>query len=296
MARSGRESLLWFFLEPVVTIVVALVLYFPLNKKDLAELTAIFGALLVVANIAQTFRLRREFETVAKLGEIIDLSQEATVADIRELLRLYVAIKEPELTSLKDDAVETCTAVLAKLAYDKVSAEIGAGEYHIWLSEMLSSSAKNSTVRAVSTMIEAEWISSPAEKKFLEANIAAGERGMKIERIFVTTRERFQEQANQAVIAQHLTKSPNGLCAYVVWQEDLKKHDPGLLRDIGCGFIAFDDRVALVDVAVPPGEAKGVVTMSAPQLKSLRRLFERLMLHAHTANPELLTSVGEGHG
>lgn len=293
MTRSGRENLPWFLLEPLVTITVALVLYFPLDKKDLAELTAIFGALLVVANIAQTLRLRREFEMVTKLGEIVDLSQKTTVADIREVLRLYVAIKEPELTPLKDDAVESCTTVLAKLAYDKVSAEIGAGEYHIWLSEILSSSTKNSTVRAVSTMTEAEWTASPAEKRFLEANITAGEQGVKIERIFVTTRERLKGQANQVVIAQHLTKSSNGLCAYVVWQEDLEKHDPGLLREIGCGFITFDDRVALIDVAVPPGEATGVVTMNAPRLKSLRRLFERLMLHGYAATPELLTSVHE---
>ena len=41
MAGAKREHPRWLLLEPLATIAVSLVLYFPLNRKDLAELTAI---------------------------------------------------------------------------------------------------------------------------------------------------------------------------------------------------------------------------------------------------------------
>jgi hypothetical protein len=292
MTSHRPEAFAWFFLEPAVTIVVAVVLYFPLNKKDLAELTAIFGALLVIANLAQTLRLRREFDMVAKLAEVADLNQSTSVDDIREVLRLYLAIREPELAPLKNDAIEGCTTSLAKLAYDKVSADIMGGDYHIWLNVMMTNSKKKK-IRAVSVMDESEWLTSPAEKKFLEANVMAARRGMQIDRIFITNKKRMGANSNQEVINQHVRNTEHGLTAHIVWEEDLVKHDPSLLQEVGSGFISFDDRVALVDVAVPPEEARGVVTMNTAQLRSLRRLFDRLMLHAQPVTAELSGDSGQ---
>ncbi|MGB6164018.1 MAG: hypothetical protein WCF33_03990 [Pseudonocardiaceae bacterium] len=280
MAGAKREHPRWLLLEPLATIAVTLILYFPLDRKDLAELTAIFGALLTVANITQTVRLRREFDRVNKIGDLVDLSQQATVEPIRELLRLYVSILEPELVPLKEDAIEECSEVLAKLAQDKVSSEISGSEYYIWLNRMLENSPRNAMIRAVSTMMEAEWITSPAERKFLDANIVAAHHWATIHRIFVTTRARFARPVNQVVIYEHVS-GPTRLLAHIVWQDDLEKHDATLLREIGDGFIIFDDRVALIDVSVSPDEARGIVTMSVAQLRALHRLYDRLMLLAH---------------
>src|SRR5262245_35244905 len=47
--KRKRESISWLFVEPTATIAIGLVLYFPLSRPDLAELTGIFGALLVIA-------------------------------------------------------------------------------------------------------------------------------------------------------------------------------------------------------------------------------------------------------
>jgi uncharacterized protein YerC len=288
MVNRQSEQTVWFFLEPVAAIVVGLVFYFPLDRKDLAELTAIFGALLVVANLAQTLRLRREFAMLAKLSEIVDLSQRTEVANVRELLRLYISIKESELVPLRDDAIDTCMGVLAKLAHDKVSGEIGGGEYHIWLNTMLTDSPDNGRIRVVCTMDEKEWMASQAEKRYLEAKISAAQRGVKVDRIFVTTRARLSQPLNQAALHEHIKNSSYGIVAHVVWREDLEKRDPELLREVRLGFITFDDRVALIDVSMPPDEMRGFVTMSTGQIKSLHRIFDRLMQHAQVATPELM--------
>ena len=132
-------------------------------------------------------------------------------------------------------------------------------------------------------MGEASWITSPAERKFLDANIAAAHRGTTIHRIFVTTRARLTQPANRAVISEHVN-GPSRLVAHIAWQDDLEEHDAALLREIRDGFIIFDDRVALVDVSIPPGEAGGIVTMSVAQLRALHRVYDRLMLLTHTAS------------
>lgn len=291
MADNRRETKAFFFLEPAITILVGLVLYFPLQRKDLAELTGIFGGLLVVANLAQTIRLRREFDTLAKLTEIMDLSQQTTVADIGELLRLYFTIKEPELAPLKDEAVDTCVSILAKLAYDKVSAELCGAEYYIWLDSMLSSTSQDARIRVVATMDEVLWAASPAQKKYLESNVRAAKHGTRLDRIFVTTRERLKDPARQRIIHTHIENGSVGIVAYIVWQEDLEKDDPELLRQIGFGFIVFGDRVALIDASIPPAEMRGFVTMSRGQIKSLHRIFDRLMQHAQIATPGLMKNA-----
>jgi len=85
------------------------------------------------------------------------------------------------------------------------------------------------------------------------------------------------------VISEHVN-GPSRLVAHIAWQDDLEEHDAALLREIRDGFIIFDDRVALVDVSIPPGEAGGIVTMSVAQLRALHRVYDRLMLLTHTAS------------
>jgi hypothetical protein len=229
--RSGRLEPVWLWVEPAAALVIAVILFFPLKKKDLAELTGIFGILLTVSAIATTVRLRGEFDSVRKLSQAVDLSRTCNVQLINELFRLYLIIKEPELTPIKDDAVHACMAVLGKLAHDKVSPEMTSGEYYTWLLNVLATVPKGTRVNAVSVMAESSWTEIPAESRFLEANVAAAKRGVHIERIFITTRERMNDPNNRVVLSRHLEHENQGLSAYVVWEEELSKQDPSLLMD-----------------------------------------------------------------
>lgn len=156
---------------------------------------------------------------------------------------------------------------------------------------MLSSSSEDERIRVVATMDEALWATCPAQKKYLEANVRAAQRGTRLDRIFVTTRERLKDPARQTIVNTHIENGYLGIVPYIVWQEDLEKHDPELLRQIGFGFIVFGDRVALIDASIPPAEMRGVVTMSRGQIRSLRRIFDRLMRHAQVATPELMKNA-----
>jgi hypothetical protein len=200
-----------------------------------------------------------------------------------------VSIKEPELAILRDEAVEACNDALARLAHDKISNDLTGGDYFLWLGRMLDNAGSGSTIRAVSTIHEADWTAVTVERRFLEANVASVQRGAKIERIFITTRKRLAEATNQTVVREHIAHLRDGLTAYIVWQEDVALREPTLLTELGSGFITFDDRVAFVDGSQPPDEVTGIVTMNGVKLRSLRRVFDRLLLHAEPATPEHFT-------
>lgn len=283
------EVVLWA--EPIVSLVVALVLYFPLDQRDLAELVVIFGAFLAVSSLALTMRLKGELDAVAKLSEMVDLSARCDIGAVNELLRLYTAVHEPELAPLKQEAVETCSGILARLAHDK-RAEIGSGEYHLWLRGMLDASVPDGVVRAVSVMDESAWLDVPAEQQYLKANIAAVKNGVDLCRIFITSKERLADRRNQQVIRAHLAPGMPKLRAFIAWRDDIERYDTDLLQELTTGFISFG-RVALVDRTLPPSPASGVVTMHEAELRRLARLFRRLNLHTREATAELLDSLLE---
>lgn len=284
MNASVRTERVWLWLEPLIAVIAAVVLYFPLNQRALGAATGILGALLTVGNVSQLIRLRNEFAQVSKLAEIADLTLACDVQVIRDMLRLYVSISAPELTIIRDEAVENCSGTLSRLAYDKISPELTSGEYHIWLAKMLAISAeRKEVVKAVSVMEESAWDELPAERKFLQANIDAAKAGASISRIFITTKGRLAAPENRKVYESHIQHAGDGLIAHIVMNDTLAAHDSHLMSEAASGFIIFGSRVALIDVSVPPAEAKGTVTMNSAQLKNLENLFDRLQLHAQLA-------------
>ena len=274
---SRRPDTIWPWIELIATFVVGLVLRL-LKKEELSNTVWVIGTMLSFATQSVIWKLRKEFDSTRKQGEIIDLSQQCDVKGISDILRLYARINESEFASLKDDVIADCTKKLSRLANDK-EVEVSGSDYHLWLREMLRSTRSGEKMAAVSVMVESAWINIPAEKSYLEENIEAVQhRGVIIERIFITSRERFRKQENQEVIRRHVDK---GLKAYIIFKEELEAQDANLLREIGDGFSQFGQRVALIDTTEPPQEeARGRVTMNPAELRRIQNHFEKLKLNA----------------
>jgi hypothetical protein len=290
---EDRWDLMWPWIEPAVAAVVGIILYFPLQRKDLAEVTWILGLLLSFGNLATSRRLKEELNVARKLSEVVDLSTRCNLQEIHKILNLYISITETEFHSLKDDILEDCVSRLRRIAYDK-EIDVGSGEYHLWLRDMLRTTSKNEQITAVSVMTESAWVEISSEKQYLDENIAAVKRGVKIDRIFISSKDKLRDPKHRQVLYAHMENFNEGMTAYVVWQEDLAIQDPALIGEIGAGFVQFGERVALIDTSVPPQEARGNVTMKPAQLKKCRRLFERLKLHALIADQSLFNQLGEG--
>lgn len=288
--KGGRRlwAVLLPWVEPAVAAAIGILLYFPLQRRDLADIAWILGVLLSFNSVAVTRRLREELDAVHRLAQVVDLTQETRISEVSRILRLYLAIQESEFRSLKNEIIEQCADQLSHLANDKAIVA-GGSEYYIWLRDMMRGAGRHEHIRAVSVMAESEWTDIPAEKAYLDENIAAAGRGVRIERVFVTSKIRLSDSSNLQVLRQHLGHANDGLKAYIVWEEDLAARDPSLRKDVGEGFVLFGDRAALIDVTVPPTTASGRITLHQPDLERCRKLFDRIMLFATSADSSHLS-------
>ena len=283
-------NILWPWVEPIFAAILGIILYFPLQVTNLAEIVWIVGLLFTFHSLVITRRLKEEFDITHKLSEVLDLTRSCDVEGVSRILRLYMTIREAEFRLLKDDIIQQCITQLSSLAYDKEITAKG-GEYYIWLMEMMQSCSQDERIRAISTVEEWAWTELPADIGYFNENLNAAKRGVKVERIFISSRERLRDKRNREVIDKHTRHSKEGLTAYIVWREELAVRDSALLHEVGEGLVLFGNRVAIIDTAVPPNETQGIVTMNSEQIKRCQRLFERLKLHAVIANTDLFNKL-----
>jgi hypothetical protein len=278
-AKRGAIHLPW--LESAVAFGIGSLLYFPLHNTDLGKLTWAFGAIFAAGRFAAEARLEKALEPVTKLADVTDLTQNTDVDELRNLQITYLKITEPEFKAVKDLIIGDSRDALLRLAQDKTSGALSAGEYYIWLLPILEQTKPGSKVRALSVMMDSEWDDSPVERRFLELSIAAAERGVEIVRVFVIDEKKVGDALkNKAVRVQTKEEGPARFRGMLVGRNYLKKADPALFGRLGDGFICFDERVALIDIASPDGQARGQVTMSGPDIARLVRLHDQLIIHS----------------
>lgn len=279
------------WIEAVATIVLGAILYFPFKSQDLAKLTWALGGLQTLGSITYDFRLQRELRPVRKLAEVMDLSLNCSVADLSAMNQVYLRIGEPEFQGVKNNIIREASEGLLKLANDKTSNPLPAGEYYSWLLPIIESSQPHSTIWALSLMLEYEWDDSPAERRFLEASLSAAQRGVSVERIFVMKRDVIAKALeNHAVRVQTKEEGPPKFVGYYVDFDYLERHDPSLVSRLGLGFIAFDRRVALIDLVSPDGQIRGRVTMNAAEITRLAMLYEQLKMHSDLLSLEIASA------
>jgi hypothetical protein len=267
------------FLEPVLTLIISLLFLF-VGKAELAGVTAIIGGFQAVSRIAMTRTLNSEMVAVKKLAEAIDLQRECSITGVQQMLMLYLQVTEPEFRSVKETIISEATDKLRQLAHERSSPELATGDYYSWLLPIIDQSKKDSELWAVSMMLSTEWDSSPAEERFLQGNLDAAKRGVKVQRIFVAPRDLIEKMKSLDGVKAHAYSDDEHPRGYFVEREYLQGHDPQLLREIGDGFIGFDSRVALIDVYSPEGFARGRVTMNPSEIAKYRRLFDGLKLNS----------------
>lgn len=295
-ARRGEGSWGTFVVpipELVVTIVaggfVALVL-----DEDVAIVTWIIGALLTFHEARREARLTDKLERIDKLSEAFDLSNTCDVEALNNLIRSYLAIPEPEFARVKDGVIASARDELLRLSNEKSSGELPSGEYYSWLLPMLDAAQPGTTIRALSMMMEVEWDDSEPERRFIEKNREAAERGVSVERVFVSTPQvLLQAMRDVEAVRLHTSDTaPELLRGYFVDRAYLERSDSSLVKKLGSGFIDLNGRVALVDLHGEDGVARGEVTMKGARLEQIGDIHAQLMLHARPLTHEVLSDEG----
>ncbi len=155
--------------------------------------------------------------------------------------------------------------------------DLDSGKFYKILDKFFSETKKGSKMWITSTMMENEWNESPAEKKFIQSNFDAANRGVEIERIFLFNKEDAETFQKNPYIQRYL--SSDKIISKFVDLNELKEKNPKLLDIIKNGWIGIDDYALLVDLP-SDGTSRGYVTFNKQEIKNAKTCFEEL--HAMT--------------
>jgi len=300
--RRGR----WLpWIELLVAVGGGAVLTFALKKTEFGVLAWVLASMLLGDLLAVQFRHEEEreataeqfaaleekaadregrivarFAPVEKLAEIVNLTEDCAVDDLRNVIRWYERVDEQTiLIQLRDQIVRTARDRLEQLATSKRSHDLPRGEYYDWLLPMIDGA--QARISAVSSMMSTEWDDSASERAFVAKTLAAAERGVRIERVFVMPKDIVTEALQMAPIRAHGEgEAPENLHGWLLEREALKRQDSKLSDEVGAGFIMFDDRVALIDIDSPEGGPRGYVTLLPTDIQRVETMHRRLKVLA----------------
>lgn len=161
------------------------------------------------------------------------------------------------------------------LSFDEQSKteDLDSGKFYRILDKFFSETKKGSEMWIISTMMDNEWNEDPAERKFIQSNFDAVDRGVKMERIFLFSRKYISYYKTNTYIQRYLAS--NKIVTKYVDLDELTKTNPELLTIIKDGWIGIDDYALLVDLP-SDGTSRGYVTMNKREIKKAKDCFEIL--------------------
>lgn len=151
--------------------------------------------------------------------------------------------------------------------------DLDSGKFYRILDKFFGETKKGSEMWITSTMMDNEWNEDPAERKFIQSNFDAVDRGVKMHRIFLFEKEKAEEYKKNKYIQRYL--SSNKIITSFVDINELKENHPELLKVIKEGWIGIDDYALLVDLP-SDGTFRGYVTMNKQEIQKAKACFEEL--------------------
>ncbi|MFI8771880.1 hypothetical protein ACIGKQ_06935 [Gordonia sp. NPDC062954] len=285
-----------FWAELIPAAGLGALLFWVFDLEDLGQITWIVGALLIYHRyvLRSHFRaaispieasLERNQESVARIGELIDISDSCNDAMLRAVVDKYVHITESELAWQKNESLIKLERELDSLLRDKRSRTMLTSEYYRWLLPRIASTSAGSNIWAVSRMMDCEWDNSPEESDFLKLNLEAAKRGVQVERIFLCERDIWERARSTLEPVRRQLSCGGNLQIYFGDVNAIQKRDAEILKLVGDGLIAFDNDVILIDDHSEDGTARGHVVMAPQLIAASKQTFESLKVMCAPQRP-----------
>lgn len=148
--------------------------------------------------------------------------------------------------------------------------DLDSGKFYKILDKYFTETKRGSKMWIISTMMDNEWNEEPSERRFIQSNFDAAERGVEIERIFIFDKKNAPEYKNNPYIKRYLS-SNKIICKFIDINE-LKMKKPKTLEIISNGWIGIDDDVLLVDLP-SDGTSRGYATLNKLEIKKAHDCF-----------------------
>lgn len=158
----------------------------------------------------------------------------------------------------------------SKLKKNKIVSQIEEDVYYVYLFALLEKAT--SRIWAASISDPLEWTDSEDEQLFLELNIKASKRKVPVERIFIIKESEVADFLEIKPIQKQILHNEESefYFTYYAYESQIPK---SLLREIGNGFLAFDDFVVAKDV-FSDKEIRGIIETES--LAFYNKIFTKL--------------------
>ena len=151
--------------------------------------------------------------------------------------------------------------------------DLDSGKFYQILDKYFTETDAGSKIWVTSTMMENEWNESPAERKFIQSNFDAADRGVEVKWLYIFKKSDAKKIASNSYIKRYLAS--NKIKALFVDIDLLTSKYPKLLETVKNGFNLIDDSALLVDLP-SDGSSRGYVTLNKMEIKKAKECFEEL--------------------
>ncbi len=173
------------------------------------------------------------------------------------------------------------------LIKNKRTEELDSDIYYLYLFSLLTGAEKR--IWAISVMGDDEWVNTPEEIEFQRLNILTAERKdvvpIRVERIFLVNDTSIRKLKSTNNVVEQINNAY--LNTYIVKQDNI---DINLAREIGNGFLAFDDYAVAVDVFADE-DIRGKLFIDKKTISRYERYFTRLKEHASEINATFFSAL-----
>lgn len=236
------------------------------------------SSIVIVSNkniVSKKFSEILKNEIGARINTLIlDINNDDTDIDFQgiseDIINLLIHFKHTTGVCIVTDG--------GKLLFDnnKRTKKLKNGEFYNAINKYFRGLNKNSYLWCASIMLEDEWTEEPQEMKFRLINLEAANRGAKIERIFIFSKNRLKEFRNNKTLKIYMQSNIDTM--YVDYDELLEK-DPKLLKIVGSGWDGIDSDILIADLPEHSIE-RGYISKNTKDIVKAYNCFQELKKYA----------------
>ena len=235
---------------------------------------------IVVVDYNNSSRNKIEQKLAVKFKDEIGLKINTLILDIdndKDYLVNYDEISEDIINLLlrfKNTTGTSITTDGGKIEFEinERTENLETGKFYKAINNCFKRLNKESYLWCASTMLEDEWTESPQEMKFRLINLEAANRGVKVERIFIFSKEKIKQFKNNKTLKIYMQSNIKTL---FVDLDEIKEINPKSLEIVGDGWDGIDKALLIVDLP-ETSKQRGYISKNAKEVMKAYNCFQEL--------------------
>ena len=239
---------------------------------------------IVIVDYDEPKRNKIEKKLADKLKKEIGLKINTLVLDIpkeKDVLVNYNEIAEDIVELLIKFKNTTGIAIITdggKIEFNQKgrTENLEVGKFYKVINHYFRNLKKESYLWSASTMLEDEWTEEPQEMKFRVINLEVANRGVKVERIFIFSKDKIKEFKGNKTLKIYMQSNIETL---FVDYDEVKEKNPNLLKVVADGWDGIDQHTLIVDLPEGSNE-RGYVSKNTKEVMKAYDCFQELKKYA----------------